>query len=431
MGHGLHITVVDASEILDSRGRPTLQITLGSTDGRTATAGVPAGASTGRREAVELRDGDPIRFGGRGVLRAAHAVTGEIAELLCGRRWSTQSELDAALVALDGTPTRERLGANAIVGASMAAARLFAGPAPLWRHLNDGTAAARLPVPHFNVLNGGAHAGNELDFQEFMIAPVGAPSMVEAIRCGAEVYAALRTLLARAGYTVGLGDEGGFAPEVTEPEHALRLLVLAIENAVYPAARDGVAVALDPAASQFRLADGDYLIIGHRHTSSELVARYAELATHYPLWSIEDGMAEDDEQGWRQLRGELGGRVQIMGDDLFVTNADLIARGAQEGLAYSALIKLYQVGTVSETLAAIRTCADNGLTAQVSHRAGETPDDFIADLAVGCGCGQLKSGAPARGERVAKYNRLLTIARQQPGLPYGLPETALVASHSG
>jgi enolase len=358
-------------------------------------------------------------------------VTGEIAELLRGRRWSTQSELDAALVALDGTPTRERLGANAIVGTSMAAARLFAGPAPLWRHLNDGTAAARLPVPHFNVLNGGAHAGNELDFQEFMIAPVGAPSMAEAIRCGAEVYAALRTLLARAGYTVGLGDEGGFAPEVTEPEHALRLLVQAIENAGYPAARDGVAVALDPAASQFRLADGDYLINGHRHTSSELVSRYAELATHYPLWSIEDGMAEDDEPGWRQLHGELGGRVQIMGDDLFVTNADLIARGAQEGLANSALIKLNQVGTVSETLAAIRTCADNGMTAQVSHRSGETPDDFIADLAVGCGCGQLKSGAPARGERVAKYNRLLTIARQQPGLPYGLPETALVASHSG
>jgi enolase len=421
----LWIAAVDACEILDSRGRPTLRVTLRTKDGRTATAGVPSGASTGSREAVELRDGDPDRFGGQGVLRAIGSVTGEIADLLREQAWPEQEELDAAMVELDGTPEKSRLGANAIVGVSMAAARLFAGDIALWRHLVTPAAPPRLPVPHFNVLNGGLHAANPLDFQEFMIAPIGASSMAEAVRCGAEVYAALRRLLTASGHAVGLGDEGGFAPDVAEPEQALRLLVQAIENAGYPASRDGVAVALDPAASQFHQLDGTYLIAGQRHTSADVVARYARLVEDFPLWSIEDGMAEDDIEGWRLLRGQLGDRVQIMGDDLFVTNALLIAEGAHAGLANSALIKLNQIGTVSETLRAIRTCRDNGMTAQVSHRSGETTDDFIADLAVGCGCGQLKAGAPARGERVAKYNRLMAIARQEPTLHYGLSLAAL------
>jgi enolase len=428
---GIRISAVDAFEILDSRSRPTLRVTLRAADGRTGTAGVPSGASTGRREAVERRDGDPGRYGGQGVLGAAGAVTGEIADLLCGRSWAGQAELDAALIDLDGTDTKARLGANAIVGVSMAAAPLFAGEQPLWRSLRDAAVPPRLPVPHFNVLNGGAHAANELDFQEFMIAPIGADSMAEAIRCGAEVYAALRTLLSARGYATGLGDEGGFAPELTQPEQALRLLVAAIEEAGYRAAVDAVAVAVDPAASQFRQADGTYLIAGRTHTSSELVARYVELVRDYPLWSIEDGMAEDDPDGWRSLYSELGGHVQIMGDDLFVTNPTLIAEGARDGLANSSLIKLNQIGTVTETRQAIRTCRDNQMTAQISHRSGETDDDFIADLTVGCGCGQLKAGAPARGERVAKYNRLLAIARQEPDLPYGLPDAALAGIHAG
>jgi enolase len=422
-GSKLRVDAVDAFEILDSRSRPTLQVTLHAADGRSATAGVPAGASTGRREAVELRDGDLSRFGGQGVLGAVGSVTGEIAELLRGRPWAEQAELDAALVELDGTDGRGRLGANAIVGVSMAAARLFAGEVSLWRCLPVPGVSPRLPVPHFNVLNGGAHAQNELDFQEFMVAPIGARSMAEAVRCGAEVYAALRRLLAGSGRATGLGDEGGFAPEITEPEEALRLLVRAIADAGYSAGVDGVAVALDPAASQFCQADGSYLVNGHRHSSADLVARYGELARDYPLWSIEDGMAEDDADGWKLLFAELGERVQIMGDDLFVTNPVLIAEGADDGLANSSLIKLNQVGTVTETLLALRTCAERGMTAQISHRSGETTDDFIADLAVGSGCGQLKSGAPARGERVAKYNRLLAIARQDTTLPYGLADS--------
>jgi enolase len=424
----IRISSVDAYEILDSRARPTLRVLLRAEDGRTASAGVPAGASTGRKEAVELRDGDHARYGGQGVLRAVASVTGEIADLLTDRTWADQESLDAALINLDGTENRARLGANAVVGVSVAAARLFADDLPLWRYFGRSpdrrTVAPRLPVPHFNVLNGGAHARNELDFQEFMIAPLGAHTMADAIRCGAEIYTALRRLLSELGYDTGLGDEGGFAPQVTQPEQALGLLVKAIEHAGYPVGVNGVAVAIDPAASQFYQEDGSYLINGQRHTSSELVARYVELVRDYPLWSIEDGMAEDDPAGWSLLYRELGEHVQIMGDDVFVTDSGLIAAGAKADMANSALIKLNQVGTVTETLHAIQTCRDNNMTAMVSHRSGETEDDFIADLAVGCGCGQLKAGAPARGERVAKYNRLLAIARQDPTLPYGLPESA-------
>jgi enolase len=432
----ISITGVDAYEILDSRARPTLQVLLRGEDGRTASAGVPAGASTGSKEAVELRDGDPARYGGQGVLRAVASVTGEIADLLIGRTWVDQGSLDAAIIDLDGSDNRARLGANAVVGVSMAAARLFAADLPLWRHLGEREAdrhsvGPRLPVPHFNVLNGGAHARNGLDFQEFMIAPLGAHTMADAIRCGTEVYTALRRLLTDKGYDTGLGDEGGFAPQLTQPEDALRLLVKAIENAGYPAGVDGVAVALDPAASQFYQEDGSYLINDQRHTSSELVARYVELVRDYPLWSIEDGMAEDDSTGWSLLYTELGEHVQIMGDDVFVTDPGLIAAGAQADMANSALIKLNQVGTVTETLQAIQTCRDHDMTAMVSHRSGETSDDFIADLAVGSGCGQLKAGAPARGERVAKYNRLLAIARENPALPYGLLESTLAPIHAG
>ncbi|HEX7657938.1 MAG TPA: phosphopyruvate hydratase [Pseudonocardiaceae bacterium] len=431
MVNGIRVSGVDAFEILDSRSRPTLQVSVQTADGRTATAGVPAGASTGKLEAVELRDGDQKRYNGQGVLKAVASVTGEIAQLLAGKEWANQAEIDAALIELDGTENKSRLGANAIIGVSMAFARLFAGDTPLWKHLIVPAAVPRLPVPHFNVLNGGAHAANNLDFQEFMIAPIGAPSMAEAVRAGSEVYAALKKLLVSKGHVVGLGDEGGFAPQIDLPEDALDLLVQAIEDAGYVTGLDGVAIAIDPAASQFQQSDGSYLIAGQRHSNEDLVARYVELVRDYPLWSIEDGMAEDDYEGFKLLYAELGEHIQIMGDDVFVTNPKLIAQGASEGWANSSLIKLNQIGTVTETLQALQTCRDNGMTAQISHRSGETPDDFIADLTVACGSGQLKSGAPARGERVAKYNRLIAIARQDPSLPYGLPESALSGIHTG
>lgn len=286
------------------------------------------------------------------------------------------------------------------------------------------------PVPHFNVLNGGAHARTRLAFQEFMIAPLGAPSMADAVRAGTEIYAVLRTLLLERGHSTGLGDEGGFAPDVTEPEEALELLLHAIEDAGYTAGHDAIAIALDPAASQFRHADGTYLVAGHRHGSADLVQRYVEMVRDFPIWSLEDGMAEDDDEGWRKLTDELGERVQLVGDDNFVTNPQLIARGADNGIANAALIKPNQIGTVTETLEAIAVCRERGYGQMISHRSGETCDDFIADLAVAVECGQIKSGAPARGERVAKYNRLMAIAASSPGLPYGLPHSAKTA-HMG
>ncbi len=419
------ITTVSALEILDSRGRPTVQASVTLANGATGLAGVPSGASTGTREAVERRDGDAARYGGLGVLGAVAAVGGEIAACLTEREWEDLADIDAALIALDGTPGKSRLGANAIVGVSMACARALARAdgRELWDWLTPRGVAPRLPVPHFNVINGGVHAPNPLDFQEFMIAPLGAPSFPEAVRAGAEVYAALRGLLAAKGYATGLGDEGGFAPQITEPEEALGLLVTAIGDAGYLAGRDGVAIALDPAASEFRADDGRYRVAGHALSSGEMIERYAQITDRFPVWLIEDGLAENDWDGWATLTQRLGERVTLVGDDIFVTNPAIIADAIGRGIGNAALIKVNQIGTVTETLTAIATCRDGGYAQLVSHRSGETTDTFIADLAVSVGCGMLKTGAPARGERVAKYNRLLEIAAARPDMPYGLPES--------
>lgn len=411
-----------ALEILDSRGRPTLSVTVELADGTSASAGVPSGASTGTREAVELRDGDGSRFGGAGVLNAVGHVNGEIADLVAGRSFGSLAEVDEALRVLDGTPNKSRLGANALVGVSMATARAAAMAAgqELFEWLPGVGASPRLPVPCFNVLNGGAHAPNALDFQEFMVCPVGARSMADAVRAGAEVYAALRTELRAQGMATGLGDEGGFAPELAEPEDVLALIVTAIEKAGYPVGRDGVAIALDPAASEFRQDDGRYRVNGVFLSSDDMIERYAAMVERFPVWSIEDGLGEDDRDGWVRLTQRLGGRIQLVGDDNFCTNPAIIADAIEAGIANAALIKLNQIGSVSETLQAMALCHGAGYGQMVSHRSGETPDTFIADLAVGTGCGQIKTGAPARGERVAKYNRLLEIAAARPQLPFGL-----------
>jgi enolase len=417
------ITEVQALEVLDSRGRPTLEVTVSLASGDQGTAGVPSGASTGRDEAVELRDGDPSRYGGAGVQGGVMRIEGEVSEATCGRGWGSLGEVDQALISLDGTPTKSRLGANTIVGVSMATARAFATAdgVPLHDWLAPEGVAARLPVPHFNVLNGGAHAQTGLAFQEFMVAPLGAPTFREALRAGAEVYTALRQRLHGAGLGTGLGDEGGFAPDLARPEDALDLLVGAIADAGYQAARDGIAIALDPAASGFRLTDGRYDLGDEQLSSAELIERYAAIVSQYPVWSIEDGLGEDDWDGWRQLTDRLGDAVQLVGDDIFVTNPGIIASAIETGVANAALIKLNQIGTVTETLDAMRVCRHAGYAQMVSHRSGETTDAFIADLAVATGCGQIKAGAPARGERVAKYNRLAAIETTHPALPFGLP----------
>lgn len=419
MAEVVEVVALTALEILDSRGNPTLRVDVTLADGRTGRVGVPSGASTGSREAVELRDGDPARYAGKGVLTAVANVRGELADLARSRRWSSLAELDAAMIAADGTPTKARLGANAIVGVSMAVARAIAGDGQLWRSLQPAGVAPRLPVPHFNVLNGGAHAANALDFQEFMVAPVGAPSMAEAVRAGADVYRALRSLLTAQGMATGLGDEGGFAPEVTHPEDVLALLVSAIEKAGYPTGPSGVAIALDPAASEF-YRDGAYHVAGEALTSADMIERYAAMVERFPVWSIEDGLAEGDWDGWVAMTERLGGTTQVVGDDIFVTNPAIIAEAITRHVGNAALIKLNQIGSVTETLEAMRLCREAGYAQMVSHRSGETEDSFIADLTVATGCGQLKTGAPARGERVAKYNRLMEIAAAA-DLPYGLP----------
>jgi enolase len=414
---------LSALEILDSRGRPTLAVTVRLPDGTTAGARVPSGASTGSREAVERRDGDPARYEGKGVLGAAAAVNTEIAGLLRGRSWASLADADQAMIALDGTANKSRLGANATVGVSVALARALADSArvPLWQWLTPDGVTSSLPVPHFNVLNGGVHAPNELDFQEFMIAPVGAPSMAEAVRAGAEVYAALRRELAGRKLSTGLGDEGGFAPEITQPEDVLGLLVQAIGDAGYATGATGVSIALDPAASEFRQPDGRYKVAGDLLTSGEMIDRYAAITGRFPVHLIEDGLGEDDDDGWIALTARLGGSTELVGDDNFCTNPAIITRAIARGIANASLIKLSKGGAVTETLEAMAICRCAGYRQFVSHRSGETEDTFIADLAVGTGCGHLKSGAPARGERVAKYNRLLEIAAAQPGLRYGTP----------
>ncbi|MFC9464887.1 phosphopyruvate hydratase [Streptomyces coelicoflavus] len=418
------ISRLHAVEILDSRARPTLAVTLQTADGLRVRAGVPSGASTGTREAVELRDGDPDRYGGQGVTQAVAHVNGEIADTLTGRSYATFAEVDAELIRLDGTATKSRLGANAVIGVSLAAARAqaaSAGQEP-WQYLAEiAEVPPLLPVPHFNVVNGGAHAANPLDFQEFMLAPLGAPSLPEAVRAGAEVYARLKARLAEQGHPTGLGDEGGFAPDIACPDDVLTLLVEAIANAGYTPGRDGVAIALDPAASEFRdPSDGNYHVAGDILTSDQLIDRYEDVIDRFPVWSIEDGLGEDDWDGWARLTERLGHRVQLVGDDNFVTNPSIIAEAIEKKVANASLIKVNQIGTVTETLEAIRISRDAGYAQMVSHRSGETEDAFIADLAVGAACGQIKSGAPARGERVAKYNRLIEIATTAPSLPYGL-----------
>jgi enolase 1/2/3 len=416
------VTGLSALEILDSRGRPTLAVTVTLADGSTARAGVPSGASTGTREAVELRDGDHTRYEGRGVLGAVSHVNGEIADLLRGRSWHSLAEADQAMIALDGTANKARLGANATVGTSMALARALAASAktPLWRWLAPDGVTPSLPVPHFNVLNGGVHAPNELDFQEFMIAPLGAPSMAEAVRAGAEVYAALRRELTAGKLSTGLGDEGGFAPEIREPEEVLRLLVQAIGDAGYVRGRAGVSIALDLAASEFRQPDGRYRVAGDLLSSGQLIDRLVEISREFPVHLIEDGLGEDDDTGWIAMTARFDGRVELVGDDIFCTNPAIITRAIERGIGNSSLIKLNQIGTVTETLEAMAICRAAGYRQFVSHRSGETEDSFIADLAVGTGCGHLKSGAPARGERTAKYNRLLEIEAGSPELRYGM-----------
>lgn len=415
------ISSMSAIEILDSRGRPTLRVQATLPDGRTVRSGVPSGASTGSREAVELRDHDARRYSGQGVRQSVGHVNGPIADALTGRSFDSLGQVDDTLRALDGTADKSRLGANAIVGASIVAARAFAleSGKPLWRWLTPDGVPPLLPVPHFNVVNGGVHAANELDFQEFMIAPIGAPSLPEAVRAGAEVYQKLRALLGDAGFETGLGDEGGFAPEIALPEDVLALLVQAISDAGYTPGKNGIAIALDPAASEFHDA-GRYSVGGESLSSEDLIERYAQIIDRFPVWSIEDGLGEADAAGWQKLTESLGERIQLVGDDNFVTNPDLIAAAVTAGIGNAALIKVNQVGTVSETLEALSVCRESGYAAMISHRSGETDDTFIADLAVGSGCGQIKSGAPARGERVAKYNRLLEIAASEPGHPFGL-----------
>jgi enolase len=411
---------VHAVEILDSRARPTLAVTLTSAEGSVARAGVPSGASTGSREAVERRDGDKTRFGGQGVLGAVASVNGEIADRLRDQNFADLAALDHALIDLDGTEDKSRLGANAIVGVSMAAARAISviRDVPLWSTFTSPGVAPRLPVPHFNVVNGGVHAPNELDFQEFMLAPMGAPSEAEAVRAGAEVYAAVKRRLSAKGLSTGLGDEGGFAPEMSTPEDVLTVLVDAINDAGYHPGRDGISLAMDPASSEF-YRDGKYHVAGEALSSDEMIERYAEIVEAYPIWLLEDDLAESDWDGWERLTARLGDQIELVGDDILCTNPAIITEAIGRKVGNASLIKVNQIGTVTETLEAMRICREAGWGQFVSHRSGETEDSFIADLAVGTGCGHLKTGAPARGERVAKYNRLIEIEDAE-HLPYGL-----------
>ena len=415
------IVRVHGREILDSRGNPTVEVDVALSDGSFGRAAVPSGASTGISEAVELRDGDKRRFGGKGVLRAVEAVNGEIARALAGHDGTEQAAIDEALIALDGTPNKGRLGANAILGASLAAAHAAAASAgvPLYRHLG-GSAATTLPVPFFNILNGGKHAVDSTDFQEFMVAPIGASTYAEALRAGAEVFAALRALLHEEGHSIGQGDEGGFAPSLPSNEAAVEVILRAIERAGYRPGED-VALALDPAVRSILVEGtgdngipGRYRLETENRTleSDELIELWASWLDRYPIVSLEDGIAEADWPGWQALTARLGDRVQLVGDDLFVTNPSFIARGIAEHSANAVLIKLNQIGTLTETIRAIELARSAGWAAMVSHRSGETEDTTIADFVVGLGTGQIKSGAPSRSERVAKYNRLLRIEEE-------------------
>ncbi|MHB8612769.1 MAG: phosphopyruvate hydratase [Candidatus Dormibacteraceae bacterium] len=403
------LTGLTALEVLDSRGNPTIEVTAHTEKG-SGRAIVPSGASTGVHEAVELRDGDLKRYGGKGVTKAVGNVTGEIAERLRAFDVMDQKGLDAALIELDGTPNKSRLGANAILGVSLAVAHAAAQAKgiPLYRHLG-GKGATTLPLPLANILNGGAHADTSVDLQEFMVCPVGAPTFAEALRAVSEVYQSLKKVLKGQGLATGVGDEGGFAPSLRSNEDALKLIVDAIKQAGYEPGRD-VAIALDPAASEF-YSEGKYTLKGEGRSldAAALVGLYSEWTARYPIVSIEDGMAEDDWEGWRLLTDRLGSNIQLVGDDLFVTNVARLKQGIDKGVANSLLVKVNQIGTLTETLDAIDLARRSGYSSVISHRSGETEDTTIADLAVATGAGMIKTGAPARSERVAKYNRLLAI----------------------
>ena len=401
------IEAIHARQILDSRGNPTLEVEVALDDGTVGRAGVPSGASTGAFEAVELRDGGD-EYGGKGVTRAVQNVIDEIQPELLGHEADDQRLVDQALIDLDRTPDKSRLGANAIVGVSIAVARAAADAAslPLFRYLG-GPNAHVLPVPMMNILNGGAHADNSVDIQEFMITPIGAATFGESLRWGAETYHALKSVLKQHGLATGVGDEGGFAPDLPSNRAALDLIVEAIGKAGYTPGRD-IALAIDAAATEF-YADGSYTFEGSPRTSAEMAAIYGEWLDAYPIVSLEDPLAEEDWAGWRDLTASVGDRVQIVGDDLFVTNPERLRRGIAERAANALLVKLNQIGTVSETLDAVSLAHRASLASIISHRSGETDDTTISDLAVATNCGQIKTGAPARGERVAKYNQLLRI----------------------
>jgi enolase len=403
---------VHARQILDSRGNPTVEVEVRLVGGALGRAAVPSGASTGTREALELRDGDEP-FGGKGVLHAVGNVNAEIADAVRGLDATDQRALDEGLIALDGTEGKSRLGANAILGVSMATARAAAADAgePLWRYLG-GADADLLPVPTMNVLNGGVHADNPVDFQEFMIAPIGADSFARALRLGAEVYHELQRILKKRGLGTAVGDEGGFAPALDSNEAPLELLVTAIESAGYTPG-DEIAICLDPAASEF-FTGGRYELAGEGRSLSpeEMVDYWERIRDSYPVVSLEDGMAEGDWDGWHELTNRLGSGLQLVGDDIFVTNPAILREGIERGVANSILIKLNQIGTLTETLDTIQIAREAGYRCVISHRSGETEDTFIADLAVATGVGQIKTGAPARTERVAKYNQLLRIEEE-------------------
>ena len=405
------IAGVKALEILDSRGNPTVRVQVALDDGSFATSSVPSGASTGENEAIELRDGDKSRYGGKGVRKAVANVVDIIGPKVIGLDPARQAEIDALMLDLDGTPTKSRLGANAILGVSMAVARAAAGSAklPLYAYLG-GVGATRLPVPMMNILNGGKHAENSVDFQEFMVMPVGAPSFAEALRYGAETFHALAKILKAKGYATSVGDEGGFAPNLGSDQEACELIVKAIEAAGYKPGKD-VAIALDPAASSF-YEGGAYNLAkskGGRKSSDEMTALFQKWIDAFPIVSIEDGLDENDWAGFARQTAALGKRVQIVGDDLFVTNTKFIARGIEEKSANAVLIKLNQIGSVTETVQAIAQCRKAGWGYVISHRSGETEDTFLADFAVAMGGGQIKTGSASRSERIAKYNRLLEI----------------------
>jgi len=405
---------IHAREILDSRGNPTVEADVILVSGLRGRAAVPSGASTGEHEAVELRDGDPQRYGGKGVLRAVHNVSDLIARALKGMDARDQGEVDRTLIELDGTPTKSKLGANAILAVSLATARAAANDQnlPLYRYLG-GENAKTLPVPMMNIVNGGAHADNNVDFQEFMIVPVGADKFSEALRTGAEIFHTLKSVLKKKGYATGVGDEGGFAPNLKTNEEAIETIIEAISQAGYEAGSD-VLLALDPAASEFY--DGEAYVFkksdGRKLSSDQMISYWKDWVEKYPIISIEDGMAENDWDGWKGLTDELGQRIHLVGDDLFVTNTKFLRQGIELGVANSILIKVNQIGTLTETLECIELARANNRTAVISHRSGETEDAFIADLAVATNAGQIKTGSLSRSDRIAKYNQLLRIEEE-------------------